>query len=455
MSRKVLLIEPDVDELGTLASKLRAHGLDVSIADSLEGGAERARTQAAGVLLVASILAREPGFAERVAGEPSLARLPRFVLVDGVGPREESEMARWDAEAIAKRVYSLQRSVPPAAAAGGDFRGDLQQVSVADLLQLLGANRRSGTLSVLTPSGAGEVRLTNGEVVDAVYRRVDGEKAVIRLLGEADGSFSFTGGSPPTIRRIERSSNALLMDGVRQLDEAEKLIASLGVADDALLAVIGARPDHSDVEQRVLDVLVTPHSLGELLDEVPALDLEVLNGLAGLLARGAVRRFAGGTLRVDLAEPERLSVLAALAQRVARPGFDGPTRLALAGSQQNLAAALSALGRIGEATVLGEIPAAPVPHSMATVRLADGITLEIVGIPVVDAFAPLWALVLPSCAAVARIDAASAESLDSACRLVSVPLYDGAEVLGTGGETNPERLAALVRGTLERVAGAD
>ncbi len=443
-----------MDELGVLASKLRAHGLDVSIADSLEGGAERVRSQAASVLLVSSILAREPGFDERVASEPALARLPRFVLVDGIGEREASELARWDAETIAKRVYALQRSVPPAAAAGGDFRGDLQQVSVADLLQLLGANRRSGTLSVLTPSGAGEVRLTDGEVVDAVYRRVDGEKAVIRLLGESEGSFAFTGGSPPTIRRIERSSNALLMDGVRQLDEAKKAIESLGLDDDALLAVVIARADHTDVEQRVLDVLVTPHSLGELLDEVPALDLDVLSALAALLARGAVRRFAGGTLRVDLADPERLSVLAALAQRVARPGFEGPTRLALAGSQQNLAAALSALGRIGDAAVLGEIPAAPVPHTMSTLRLTDGVTLEIVGIPVVDAFAPLWALVLPGCAAVARIDQTGAEALDAACRLVSVPLYDGAETLGAGGETNPERLAALVRITLERVAGA-
>jgi hypothetical protein len=218
MSRLVLLIEPDVDELGALASKLRAHGLDVAIADSVEGGAERARTQPIAVLLISSALSHAPGFEERLAFEPALARMPRFVLVDGVGHRGDGEVARWDVEGIAKRVYALHRSVPPAAAAGGDFRGDLKQVSVADLLQLLGANRRSGTLSVVTPSGTGEVRLTDGEVVDAVYGRVDGEKAVIRLLGESDGAFAFAGGTQATLRRIERSSNALLMDGMRQLD---------------------------------------------------------------------------------------------------------------------------------------------------------------------------------------------------------------------------------------------
>src|SRR5690606_36023655 len=103
MSRLVLLIEPDVDELGALASKLRAHGLDVAIADNLEGGAERARTQQVAVLLVSASLAHAPGFEERLALEPALVRMPRFVLVDGVGQhRGEGEVARWDVEAIAK-----------------------------------------------------------------------------------------------------------------------------------------------------------------------------------------------------------------------------------------------------------------------------------------------------------------------------------------------------------------
>jgi hypothetical protein len=105
--------------------------------------------------------------------------------------------------------------------------------------------------------------------------------------------------------------------------------------------------------------------------------------------------------------------------------------------------------------VAAEVPAAPVPHTLATLRLTDGIALELVGIPVVDAFAPVWGLVLPSCLAVSQIDGVRLEALDAACRLVSVPLYDGVAVLGESGEADPERLAALIRVTLERVSGAD
>jgi len=452
MARPVLLIEPDIDELGALASKLRAHGLEVAIADGLAGAAERAQGTRVGVMLVSGAVASAPGFAETLSALPGLSALPRFVLVEGVGARAEDELPRWDVELIAKRVHALGHSVP-AAAAGGDFRGDLKQVSVADLLQLLGTNRRSGTLSLSTPSGLGEVRLSDGEVVDAVYRRVDGEKALFRLLAEAEGSFAFVGGASVTVRRIERPSQALLMDGMRQLDEMKKLVDGLALGLDALLAVVLARPEQRDVEQRVLEVLVRPHTLTELLDAVPAPDLDVLGALSGLLRGGAVRRFAGGHRRVELAEPERLTVLAALAQRVARTGFEGMPRIGLAGSQQQLGAILSSLSRVSDTAVAGDVPVAPAPHLLATMRVTESVSLELVGIPLVDAFAPLWGLVLPSCVAVARLDSEPFEALEAGCRLASVALVDGVSVLGHGGEADPERVAALVRATLERAAG--
>jgi hypothetical protein len=453
MARTVLLIEPDVDELGALASKLRNHGLEVAISDGLDSAAERARSSRVDLLLVSGLLAKSEGFVERLRSFPDLATTPRFVLVDGVPEPNSPEIARSDVEGIAKRVYSLTRSVP-VAAAGGDFRGDLLQVSVADLLQLLGANQRSGTLSIVTPTGPGEVRLVSGEIVDAAYRRVDGEKALIRLLGEAEGKFAFAGGTQQTMRRIQRPSHALLMDGMRQLDEAKRIRDMLALGQDSLLAVVLPRPDFGDVEQRVLEALLTPRVLGELLDEVPVLDLYVLTALSSLLERGAVRRFAGGTLRVELGDPERLGLFAVLAKRVARPGFDGPPRIGFAASQQRLMATLPSLSRISDTTVTTEVPAAPVPYRLATVRLPDGVTLEITGLPLVEAFTPLWTFVLPSCAAIAHLEAGG-EALEAACRLASVPLVDGETVVGNGSDTEPERLAALIRLTLERAAGGN
>ena len=59
MSRRVLLIEPDVDVLGAIASKLRGRGLEVGIADGLESAVTRARTQKPDFVLISSAMLSE------------------------------------------------------------------------------------------------------------------------------------------------------------------------------------------------------------------------------------------------------------------------------------------------------------------------------------------------------------------------------------------------------------
>ncbi|MEI9953861.1 MAG: hypothetical protein WDO74_34005 [Pseudomonadota bacterium] len=110
-------------------------------------------------------------------------------------------------------------------------------------------------------------------------------------------------------------------------------------------------------------------------------------------------------------------MLAALAKRAARPGFRPPVRVAIAASQQRLSTLTHALSRkIADAIAPTEmVPSAPIPHALATLRLADGGELGVVGLPLVERITPLWALVLPSCAAVARLDAGVPDVLESAC----------------------------------------
>ena len=43
MARSILVVEPDFDALGALASRLRARGLEVAIADSVASALDKAR----------------------------------------------------------------------------------------------------------------------------------------------------------------------------------------------------------------------------------------------------------------------------------------------------------------------------------------------------------------------------------------------------------------------------
>jgi hypothetical protein len=457
MSRSILVVDSDFDALGALASRLRARGLDVAIADSVASAVDRARAAPPEALIVAAEILEDGGLRARFTADPALARVMIFTLYGALPDRSlrADELDAHEVEEISRRMHALPARASAAVAESGDVRGNLQQIGVLDLLQLLSMNRRSGALSITTQAGAGEVRLADGEIVDAVYRRLEGEKALYRLLAEGDGVFSFASGASHSFRRILLPTRTLLLEGMRQIDETKRCLERLDSESDAFLAIVPPATGTREAAQRVLEALLAPRTLSELLDEVPLADLEVLEALSELLEGGQVRRIPAGAARVELADAERLTVLAALAKRAARAGFRPPVRVAIAASQQRLATITHAVSRIADAIVPTEmVPGAPVPHALATLRLADGGELAVVGIPLVEAYAPLWALVLPSCVAIARLEAEVPDLLEAACSNAGVVLVDAVAVLPEGAEGDPEQVASLLRALLERAAAS-
>jgi len=453
--RTILLIEPDVDLLGTLASRLRLRGFSVMIADGIDGAIERSAGVELSAVLVSSLLLDDADGFDRLKNAGTLTDSALFILVDKpVGSSLASdELPHQDVELIARRLYAIPSKVAVAPEEGGDFRGDLQQVSTVDLLQLLAMNRRSGTLSINAPTGAGEVRISNGEIVDAVFRRLEREKALYRLLGETDGTFSFVGGSPQFLERMRTPTSSLLMEGLRQLDELNRLRRGLGLEATVLLALAPPASDTPEAEARVLEVLTAPRTLPELLDEATLLDLTVLQALSRLLDQGLVRRMAYSAVRVDLADPERMAVLSALSKRAERSGYRGAARVVVAAPLQRLVTIMHAIGRIADAVVPTEtVPAAPVPYALATLRLGEA-DLEVVGLPLVEAYAPLWGLVLPGAAALARIEPTASEALETACSVAAVPILDASALLPEGDDADPEQVATLLRLLLEKALG--
>src|SRR5262245_38037265 len=181
MARRVLLVDPDLDALGELSATLRGNGFTVLLADNIESGVERAKQASPDIILASDAIC--PPLTDQLKADPNLSKVPWIVLVGGEqnGALPPEYARRADLEGLmAKIVAAPPRSVP-VEASQGEVRGDLSQVPLIDLLQLLSMNRRTGVLTVTTSSGVGEVRMGEGEVHDAVYRRLEGEKALYRL----------------------------------------------------------------------------------------------------------------------------------------------------------------------------------------------------------------------------------------------------------------------------------
>jgi len=458
MSRSVLLVDSDLDALGELAAVLRARGLTVTLADDAERALERAHKAKPDVILVAEEMALDTSIQQLFSADRELALVPCFLLVttpstSPTSSRPFSELPRSDADLIAQRVMAL----PKAAARGvraesGDFRGDLQQVSVSDLLQLLGMNRRTGALTLSTSAGVGEVRLEDGEVVDAVFRRLEGEKALYRLLAQSEGSFSFAGGYASALRRVQTPTHSLLMEGTRRVDEVAALMQRMPLGD-ALLMLCPPPSTAPELERLVSEILASPRTVDELIDELPQGDLEILSAVDSMLKAGVLRRIPKGFIRAELSEPEQASVLAAMVSRLARPGFIGNPRLIFAGPPERLGGLGHAARRIADALPPTEsTPTAPVPHIIASIRLGESVELDIIALPALEAYAALWPLCLQGAAAVVRLDDRESLVLEAACAVAEVPLLEAVALLGEVDEADPVQAAALIRLSVEQVA---
>src|SRR5262249_49711244 len=128
--------------------------------------------------------------------------------------------------------------------------------------------------------------------------------------------------------------------------------------------------------------------------------------------------------------------------------------LAIAAPMHGLATLGRAVLRIEDSLPPADSPpSSPVPHLLATLRFGESVELAIVGLPIAEEIAPLWPLALPGTAAVIRLDRGDVPALEAACGAAEVPIVHASDLLGWVEEADPVQVAALLRLTLEQVAG--
>ncbi len=118
---------------------------------------------------------------------------------------------------------------PPALA------GRLAAVSLFDLCQFLMLNRKTGNLTIRGPGG-GSVYLTfsEGELCSALDDSLrDGVEVVLRAVQWTEGTFEFAPGPVAPERRMNASTENILLDAARQLDELRERSRSDGEAGGA------------------------------------------------------------------------------------------------------------------------------------------------------------------------------------------------------------------------------
>jgi hypothetical protein len=111
--------------------------------------------------------------------------------------------------------------------------GELGLLSLFDLGQLLMLNGATGEMTLTRDGRRGYLYFVRGQVVNAVDDEYhEGEGAAFQLFTWKSGTFEFRPGTPTDSRAISDSTEGLMMEAARRMDEAGSISGSKsGVAD--------------------------------------------------------------------------------------------------------------------------------------------------------------------------------------------------------------------------------
>lgn len=184
------------------------------------------------------------------------------------------------------------------------FSGDLQEMGVVDLLQTIELGHKTGVIHLLKEDDNGEIFFKDGQVIDAKTARRSGGDAVYRMLVWSSGSFEIEFHNIEREQKIELSTQGLLMEGMRRLDEWGRLLEQLpplsavfDVDANVLEKRLGEIPDQVNTVLKHIDGKA---SLMEVVDRGTLGDLEALTVITKLYFEGLICEVTQNTVVTSL-----------------------------------------------------------------------------------------------------------------------------------------------------------
>jgi DNA-binding response OmpR family regulator len=393
--RKILIADPDAGIVRALAPALRQRGYQVHAARDGTRALQIAILRFPDLILLdeKTPLLDPRTFMRILRTNPRTERIP--VVLTGETPDVDRSRLGifirkpFQPDDVIARVEQIFRRVETSKVVAGEGReieGDLAQIPLVDLLQILAVNRKTGRLAVEREDERAEVFLREGRVVDAAMGAAGGEKALWRLLGRRDGQFAFVPGAPPAEDRIDRKVDELVLEGLRQADEVARLTPHLPPPEDHIELTVdpgelpaGLHP----VTEEVVALLANPRSFQEVVDRCRGSDLEAIRAVLALLERGYARRRRGPPPPAEVGALLGSHELHALRQRIARGRSSGNQtvgKVVLAGGGP--LARRAALARFQ--AMPGFQASAEAPAGFGTLgrlSLGDGVKVDVVELP--------------------------------------------------------------------------
>ncbi len=227
---QVLLIDPDPEETTVLELRLFEQGFDVRQAHTSEPALKLLATGEFELVVSELELGDDDALKLLTTARktPGWREVPWIILTSHTG-RAEAQRAFDMGVAdyltkpvsadlfVAKAKQVLERHATSKGARG--VTGSLKEMGLPEIVQILYHGRKTGRLRVRTQTDVGEIHFVTGDIYNALWSSLRGEDAFYAMLNLVDGDFALDPNFKAPQQLIQASPEALLLEGMRRLDE--------------------------------------------------------------------------------------------------------------------------------------------------------------------------------------------------------------------------------------------
>lgn len=200
-----------------------------------------------------------------------------------------------DDVAVRARLEEAARMSAARQSKASSMTGKIEEIPLPDLLQLFQTSKKNGVLVVRAENEA-KIYLRQGRVYYAVIddnHDLGPQKSFFRIIRWEQGDFELL---PPDNQdfmiEMEESTEALLMEGLRQLDELKHIERELPAPGATLTVAMPLGAPLRDLKPEQLDVLQLVHNHGSfqaVLDKADGADLDTCKVVVELLAKEYIK----------------------------------------------------------------------------------------------------------------------------------------------------------------------
>ena len=307
--QNLLVVDADPRSLRVLEVSLRKAGYSVATAADAESALMMVELSPPDLILSDTRLPKMNGFdlVQRLRASDDSAEIP-FMFLSSDGSLESKVRGlELGVEYLTKPIYikeiitrvnlELQRKrregLELKTKSGKTrFAGSLAEMGLVDLLQTIDISRKSGVLRISMGEQRGNVFFDEGRVIDAEVGSLTGDAAIYRLLVWSDGNFEIDFrvlDRPPTIKS---TTQALLMEGMRRLDEWGRMLEQLPPLDSVFEVqgeeFVDRLAEIPDEINSILKHFDGYRSLLGVVDATAGDDLTVLSAISKLYFEGLI-----------------------------------------------------------------------------------------------------------------------------------------------------------------------